>query len=70
MGKPQSKVEIQENIMTSGEIKNKNNSISLDHIILLAVIITILYIAHKINKYFKNYVIKHTSRNNNSITDV
>lgn len=70
MGKPQSKVEIQENILTNGEVSNKDNLISLDTIIILGIVILFLYMAYKINVYFKNYVTKHTNRNNNPLADV
>lgn len=68
MGKPQSKVEIQENILNNGNAENKKLIIP-EYITTLIIVVIILYLAYKVNKYFKNYVIKYRNRTN-SITDV
>lgn len=66
MGKPQSKVEIQENIVNNGNSEN-NKLVTQECIITLGIVALVLYIAYKINNYFKNYVHKHNSK---TITDV
>ena len=67
MGKPQSKVEIQENIVNNGNAENSKQVIP-EYIITLVIVIIILFIAFKINKYFKKYVLKYNQNRNNTDT--
>lgn len=65
MGKPQSKVEVTENIVNNGNAQN-NKQLLPEYVLTLIVVAIILFIAHKINKHFKQYVLKHKSNNNES----
>lgn len=60
-GNPQSKISIKENS------ENNNNDMTTI-IITLLIVVLVLYIANRINKYFKMYVHKH--KNINTITNV
>lgn len=64
MGKPQSKMEIQENIVNHGDAKNEK--MIPEYATTLLIVGLILLIAYKINKYIKKYVHKH----NQNITHV
>lgn len=60
-GNPQSKVNIQENLINNSNIFN----MIPEQVLIIIIIFIILYIAYKINKYFKNYI--HKYRNNTTV---
>lgn len=70
MGKPQSKVEIQETVVNNGNLENNNKPMFPEYIITLGIVLIVLYVAYKVNQYFKRYVLKYNNRANNAITDV